>query len=413
MKIKSVANTYLVLALVLGALMPVMLKIALQNINIYEYLLLTYMVALPASFAYVLARGKTKRLVSGMRNLKEFAFIALLGLLNYGLLEFGLSYAEKFVSASLATVVYRSFPLLMLIFLPIMLRERITKHQLIALIAAFAGLYIAMSGGGLSILGNANMPILAIVITIALASAFVSVAIKKYSFDMEIAMFMFNIATFAFFALLFVASGATFQPLNYPALLSIIYVGVVYNVFVGLMYYGALRMIKTTFVTNIYFLSPFITFVFSWLILGEKIYFYYIAIAVLVSIGILIQRFDRKGGMYVSKSKKNTTHTFHDVTSAFINTDVPLIYNAIKSGGRVLAVRLDSDTYATITQRLTKPKGRRNGNAFLYTSSDRKMTNGAQEDFIREIMGVDGNDIVLMGAGTPDSCERLLNDVLP
>lgn len=410
MRIKDIANAYLILALVLGAMMPVMLKIALQNINIYEYLMLTYMVALPSSFIYVLARKKTDKLISGMRNIKEFAFIAFLGLLNYGMLEFGLSYAEKFVSASLATVVYRTFPLLMLIFLPIMLRERITRYQLMALLAALAGLYIAMSGGGLSIFSNANLPILALVVAIALASAFVSVAIKKYSFDMEIAMFMFNLATFVFFASLFMASHAPLQPLNYAALLSIVYVGIVYNVFVGLMYYGALRMIKTTFVTNIYFLSPFITFVFSWLILGERIYVYYVAIAILVSVGIIIQKFDRRGGTYVSKSAASARHTFHDVTSAFINTDVPLIYNAIKTGGRVLAIRLDAENYTKIRQKVNgKPKG---GSAFLYTSDNRKMLNGMQDEFIREIMGVNEDDIVLMSAGMPDSCEKLLHDAL-
>ncbi len=410
MRIKNTANAYLILALVLGAMMPVMLKVALQNINIYEYLMLTYMVALPSSFIYVLARKKTDKLISGMRNIKEFAFIAFLGLLNYGMLEFGLSYSEKFISASLATVVYRTFPLLMLIFLPIMLRERITRYQLAALLVAFAGLYIAVSGGGLFAFGGANIPILFLVVAIALASAFVSVAIKKYSFDMEIAMFIFSLATFIFFASLFVVSKAPLQPLNYAALLSIVYVGIVYNVFVGLMYYGALRMIKTTFVTNIYFLSPFITFVFSWLILGERIYVYYVAIAILVSVGIIIQKFDRRGGTYVSKTKDSARHTFHDVTSAFINTDVPLIYNAIKTGGRVLAIRLDAENYTKIRQKVNgKPKG---GSAFLYTSDNRKMTNSMQEEFIREIMGVNEDDIVLMSAGMPDSCEKLLHAAL-
>ena len=40
MKIKNLANTYLILALILGALVPVMLRIATQSINIFEYLML-------------------------------------------------------------------------------------------------------------------------------------------------------------------------------------------------------------------------------------------------------------------------------------------------------------------------------------------------------------------------------------
>jgi drug/metabolite transporter (DMT)-like permease len=407
MKIKNIANIYLVLALILGSLVPVMLKIASQNINIYEYLVLTYIVAVPASFIFVLARKKTDRLVSTIKNYKELAFIAFLGLLNYGMLEYGLTYAEQFVSASLATVIYRTFPIFMLIFLPIMLRERLSKYQFAALLLGLIGLAIAVTGGSLSAFTNPNLPIIGFIILIALASAFVSVAIKKYSFDMEVAMFIFNLATFIFFLALFLAVKAPLQPVNASALMAILYVGIVYNVFVGLMYYGALRMIKTTVVTNIYFLSPFLTFVFSWLILGEQIYLYYIAIALFVTAGILIQRFDKKGGTYISKQKAQ--HTFHDVTSAFIHTEVPLIYDEIKSGGRVLAVKVQKDYYKVIKQKIAKPK---NGSPLLYSNTDKKMTTPSQDEFIKEILGIKDDELVLMCAGEPSESEDTLSKAL-
>jgi drug/metabolite transporter (DMT)-like permease len=411
MRIKDIGNSYLVLALVLGSLVPVMLKIASQNINIYEYLLITYLVAVPASFIYILARGKLGRLIDGIRNVKEFAFIALLGLLNYGMLEYGLTYAEKFVSASLATVVYRTFPILMLIFLPVMLRERISKYQIIALLLGFAGIYIAVTGGSLSVFSHSNGLIIGLIIAVALASAFVSVAIKKYSFDMEIAMFMFNLATLVFFAALFFAVRAPMQPINGAALMSILYVGIIYNVFVGLMYYGALRMIKTTFVTNIYFLSPFLTFIFSWIMLGEQIYFYYIAIAVLVAVGLAIQKFDKLGGTYTSKDKALDEYVFHDVTSAFINTDVPLLYNVIKSGGRVLAVKVAKDYYKNIRGRIRGNYGN-HGNAFIYTDGNRRLISSEQCEFVKDIMGAETDEMVLMSAGVPHESERALSGIL-
>jgi drug/metabolite transporter (DMT)-like permease len=409
MQIKKLANIYLILALILGALVPVMLKIAVQNINLYEYLMLTFLVGLPTSFLFLVARKKTKRLAASMMNYKEFAFIAFLGILNYGMLEYGLTYAEKFVSASLATVIYRAFPLFMLIFLPFMLRERISKYQVIALVLAFAGLYIAVTGGSLAVFSNLNLIMVGLIVAIGLASAFVTVAIKKYSFDMEIAMFIFNFAALAFFAALFFIVGAPFQPVNASALVSILYVGVIYNVFVGLMYYGAFRMIKTTFVTNIYFLSPFITFLFSAVILGETIYPYYIAIAVLVSAGLLIQKFDKRGGTYLSTQKDSGTYVFHDVTSAFVNTDAPLIYNAIKSGGRVLAVKIDGGGFDAAGKRAF---GDYHGDVLVYTSENKKFISKEQEDFVREIMGAEGSETILMGAGNLESGENELSRIL-
>lgn len=410
MKIKSIANIYLILALVLGSFVPVMLKIASQNVNLYEYLFLTYLVALPTSFVFLLIRKKGSRLISSLNNKKEFAFIAFLGLLNYGLLEYGLTYAEKYISASLATVIYRSFPLFMLIFLPIMLRERISKYQLVALILAFAGLYIAITGGSLSLYSNANLPIILLVVAIAFASAYVSVAVKKYSFDMEIAMFIFNLATFIFFTALFIIVKAPLQPLNSSALIAILYVGIVYNVFVGLMYYGALRMIKTTFVTNIYFLSPFLTFIFSWLILGESIYLYYIAIALLVSVGLIIQKFDKKGGTYLSKNIKKEAQMFHDVTSAFIHTEIPYIYNSIKSGGRVLAVKMDKDSYNQIND--NELNKFRNEKTAFYMDFNTSYINSEQKEFLTDIMGLNNDEVALMCAGNPEISEKMLSEIL-
>lgn len=409
MRIKHVANTYLVLALVLGALVPVMLKIAVQSINIYEYLMLTFLVSLPVSFSFLVLRGKAGRLLDSMRNAKEFAFIAFLGLLNYGMLEYGLAYAEKFISPSLATVVYRVFPLLMLIFLPIMLKERVSKLQVIALLLGFAGLYIAITGGNITALGGANSMIIGFVTLIALSSAFVSVAIKKYSFDMEIAIFVFNIATSIFFTALFFAVKAPIQPLNANALMAILYVGAVYNVFVGLMYYGALRMIKTTLVTNVYFLSPFITFLFSWAILGERIYIYYIAIAILVSVGLIIQKFDKKGGTYLSKNSPKHS-TIHDVTSAFVNTNAPSIYNIIKSGGRILAIKMDMESKKTASA-VKRRMNSEMDDILIYFNSEKKLINREQDLFIREVMGVKDNELVLMSAGDPNTGEKALSTI--
>jgi drug/metabolite transporter (DMT)-like permease len=410
MKTKNVANVYLVLSLVLGSLVPIMLKIASQNINIYEYLFFTFLVALPVSFSFILIRKKTGRLISSVMNAKELAFIAFLGILNYGMLEYGLFYAEKYISVPLATVIYRTFPLVMLIFLPIMLRERISKYQLVALILAFAGLYLAVSGGSISLFSNANIPVIALVIAIAFSMAYASTAIKKYSFDMEIAIFIFNLAAFLFFAALFVAVKAPMQPINSSALMAILYVGIVYNVFVGLMYYGALRMIKTTFVTNIYFLSPFLTFLFSWLILGEQIYLYYIIIAVLVSIGLLIQKFDKKGGTYLSRNKKREETVFHDVTSAFINTNVPYIYDSIKSGGRVLAIKMDKDEYNQIDGNALSKFN--NGKTMLYTDSNTSYINAQQKEFIGEIIGLNDDELAVMCTGNTEASEKALSEIL-
>lgn len=142
----------------------------------------------------------------------------------------------------------------------------------------------------------------------------------------------------------------------------------------------------------------------------EKIYLYYIAIAVLVSIGLLIQKFDKKGGTYLSKEKARS-HTIHDVTSAFVGTDQQLIYNAIRTGGRVLAIKLDSNDYKSISN-TSKMLDMDSGKVLVYSSKGREYINDEQYEFISDIVGLKEGEFVLMGAGEPVASENALSDVL-
>ena len=184
MNMKFLANSYLILALILGALLPVMLSLA-SSMNTYEFLLITYLIAVPTSLGFVIAAGKKDTLIGYLKNKRSFAAIAAIGLLNYAFLEFGLSYAERFVSASLATVIYRTSPVLMLLFLPLILKERITKYQIVALSLAFVGLFLALSGGSLQLVAGGDLLIIGFLIIVALAGALATVLIKKYMYDME------------------------------------------------------------------------------------------------------------------------------------------------------------------------------------------------------------------------------------
>ncbi len=395
MNIKALANSYLLLALVLGALLPVMLALA-GGMNIYEYLFLTYLVAVPTSFLFVLVSGKKEKLFSYVRNKKDFAIIAAIGLLNYAFLEFGMDYAEHFVSASLATVIYRTYPILMLVFLPLILKERVTKYQGAALSLGFIGLYIAisMSGGAAGSSGSINAPIILLLSIIAVAGALATVLVKKYAYDMESSMFIFNLANFVFFSFLFLLNHPQFGGLTMASVMAILYVGVVYNVFVGFMYYGALRMLKTTFVTNIYFLSPFITLLFAYLVLGEAILPYYLIVAGLVAVGILIQKFDKKGGSYVP-NKSHSMHriTLFDVTGAFLNTSEAAISDTIKGGGRVLAVKVPHKHKEKVDSML---KLSEYSNVFTHehpTITDESL-------FVKDVLGAGNDDIVVMKAGS-------------
>ncbi len=413
MDIKTKAYILITLALVGGALFPLALKVAVDNgVNTYSFLFLSYIIATVTSFVLVVVKGKTKELKGYMKNPKEYLKIGIAGFAFAGLIFYGLIYAEQFISATFATVIYRLQPLLMLLFIPLLLRERITKMQVAALMLGFLGIYIALTGGSLVAFAGANTGIVLALLAAVLVSTYAAVYLKRYTTGMESTMFMFNSVSLVIATGLFILSGAQLPTFNLASIAALLYMGIPTSVFVTYFYFRAFRTLKTTFVTNFYLLSPFITAVFAMAFLNEAIEPYYLAIAILVAVGIFIQRFDKKGGTYVAKSKdsvKNYLQIF-DVTSAFLNTKSDAINSTMRGNGRVLAVKMDRELY----DRIKEPS---NGDSafkesvFVYTNSDRGLVSEEENHFISEILAVNQDETVLMCAGKPEAGEEYFNNM--
>ncbi len=389
----------MVASLMMGAMLPVVLAFA-TNVNIFEFFMLSYLIAIPFALLLVLATKKQKVFLANLTDPRKLAIITLTGVLTYVSIESGLLYAERFISAALSTVVFRTSPLLMLLLLPTVLKEKLSKSQLAALGLAFIGIFIALGGGQpSSIFSNADLPIILMLLVAALAYALGAVLIKKYVFDMESNMLIFNITLFCLFAVLYAAMGMNAPPLQLPQIGALLFVAIFSNVLSLYMYFTSLRILKTTFVTNFFMLSPFVTLLFASFLLGETIQPYYILIAVLVAVGLVIQRFDKIGGTFLfKKNSKAERFTIFYVTGAFVNTGEVKISKAIQSGGRVLALKLDRNQ-----------KGRLDGliasgeHADVFTDSHKGIVN--ESDFVKEILGAGEEDMVVMKAGNSDDGE--------
>jgi len=402
MDIKKVAYVYVALGILLGAMVPIMLKLASQ-MNLYEFLFLTYVISAAVSLTYVAARGKMSRLVSYIKDQKQFATIGAMGVINYAFMELGLAYAEKFVSVSLATVIYRTFPLLMLAFIPFILKERISKYQFVALLLGFFGLIIALSGGTLQLFSGISPQITVLLVSLAIAAAVGNLLVKRYSYDIDCGMAIFSIANLVVFFLLFAANGFPTSAINTSTLVSMFYVGIIYNIFGSIMFWTSLRILKATFVANLIFLSPFITFVYAYIILGQTIQIYYVIVAVLVTIGIFVQSIDKFGGAYKAVKKSIDNFTIFDVTGAFVNSGEMGIADSIDNGGRVLAAKIAPKHEKHMVEII-------NSNAYKNIFTDRQISL-KESVFVKDILGASGEDIVVLKVGSGEEGERFFSDL--
>jgi drug/metabolite transporter (DMT)-like permease len=421
MEIKSMAYVSLMAAIVLGAFYPIALYVAGHSgINIFEFLTLGFALGTMGSLGFVFARGKQRKLFSYLINKKDLALLAVVGVLTHGFTSFGLLYAEKFISVPLATVVFRTQPLLMLLFLPIILRERVTRYQLVALVLAVVGVSIAVTGGSLSSFAFNNMPIFMLLMFVTVLDAVLPTIIKRYAYDLESSVFIFNAAACIFFLGVYWSYGMPAAPITLPGIGALAFAAVFFA-FNPFFYYGALRRLKTTVFTNAYFISPFLTFLFSAALLGQALYPYYFAVVALTAIGIYIQSFDKRGGLYMAKSKAARQHiSIYDVTSAFINTNADAVHDMMKGNGRVLAIKMDRQRHGEIKGIVSNLQLQAQGRStstkegsvtLLYTHEDRDYISDRECSFVKDIMGVKEDEVVLMSAGAPEASESLFDRI--
>ncbi len=406
MDIKKKAYVFLVIALISGAIIPILLTVP-KSANIYEFFFGVYALSVVTSVAFLAYRGRLGELSRTLKDPRKTGMMCLIGIVTYLPVGFGMAYAEKFVTASLAAVIFRTSPLLMLLLLPTLLREKLSKYQIAALCLAFIGLYVGISGGNLTgVFQNSNVGIVLFLILMAFGYALSVVLIKKYVFDLGIVIAVSSITMFALFALLMAVNGFPLYAMSAPQLAVLAYIGVFFNVFSFYIYFTSLRPIKATIVANVYFLSPFITFLFAALFLGEAIQPYYIAIALLAGAGIFIQRFDKVGGRYLASNREgNMRHmAVFDVTGVFANTGETGINAAIQGGGRVLAVKL-GDEHAGHVRSMAGAED----SYGIYTDSHEAIS--AESKYVKDILGVQGGEFVVMKAGRLEECERFFEDL--
>ena len=404
MRIKANGYIYLAISLLIGALLPVVLDLA-TNINIFEFLALSFLVTIPFSYLLLLRSKQKARLASYLGDKKSLFLIVIIGLLSYIPSEFILSYSEHFVTASLATAVYRTWPLLMLFALPYLLRERLSKYQVIALLLAFLGIYIALTSGTFELaVSDTALPIIMLLTFGAFCYGLGGMLMKKYVFNVEASIFLFSVSLFLLFALLFLLTGARSSLFNVGDIIAILYLGLAVNIIGYYGYFATIRILKTTFATNAYLLSPFLTFVFASIVLGETIKVYYLLIAVLVSAGLLIQEFDKIGGTYANRKSKIGNSTIFDITGVFASEKDHEVINVIEKGEKILAIKIHSRYHDRVKEML---KEKNYGQVYTDFTGFRKEIG----EFVSEIVGRKEDELVIIRAGSPEESEGFFDEL--
>lgn len=277
---------YAAVTILIWSTMAPVVKSLLASIPSLEVLSVSSFMAFLFLLAYNAARGKLKLLKKySPRQIGTMAGLGFIGIFLYSALYYaGLTQ----MTSQEACVVNYLWPVMIVVFSILILREPFTWVKGAAMLCSFAGIVILSLGGDAAGEGSRFLGILCCLVAAVLYGLF-SVLNKKLNYDQTIAMMIFWLVTAAGSAVLGLAT-ETWIPVEGSQWLGLIWMGLasyaVAYVFWALALSGAKN---TAVIANLAFLTPFLSVIWSAVFLKEPLQINAIIALVLIVGGILLQ----------------------------------------------------------------------------------------------------------------------------
>ena len=278
---------YASITVLIWATLATVVKIILSDIPNFEALTISSVFAFVFLLIMNIVNGSFKELKH--YRLKDYLMMSGLGFLGLFLYSALYYYGISALSSQEACILNYLWPLMIVVFACILLKEKLTARKLIAMGMSFAGIVVLTVGtGGAASSGNRLWGIVACV-TAAVCYGLFSVLNKKHSLNQNITMMWIWLTV----SVCSLVSGLIFekwQPIVGVQWLGLGWLGVVVNAVAYLLWAIALKNAEDSAkVANLAYLVPFLSIVLSSVVLKEQITVNMVIAVVLIVGGILLQ----------------------------------------------------------------------------------------------------------------------------
>ena len=219
---------------------------------------------------------------------KEYGIMSGLGFVGLFLYSALYYYGLAQLSSQEACILNYLWPIMLVIFSCIILKEQMTVMKAVAMVCSFIGIVILSMGNSGALGGNRVLGIIACIIAAACYGLF-SVLNKKADYDQGISMMVFwlVVAVFAMFSGL---ATEKWIPISGVQWIGMLWLGVVIDAVAYLLWALALKESENTAkIANLAFLTPFLSLVVSAVFLKEKIQLRAFVALIFIIGGILLQ----------------------------------------------------------------------------------------------------------------------------
>ena len=194
--------------------------------------------------------------------------------------------------ASQAFIVNYLWPIMSVIFASIILKEKMTVRKGIAIVLSFLGVVIVMGGGAIELNSKTVTGALCCVLGAISYGIFTSLN-QKFRYDKRISMMLNYFVTFSVTSVINGISGNLFIPSSAEAF-GFLWNGIFAIAVANTLWMIALESGKTAKISNLAYATPFISLIWTSLILKEELHLTSLLGLAVIVLGILIQLKDKK-----------------------------------------------------------------------------------------------------------------------
>lgn len=276
---------FVLLASILWGSVAAVAKLLLVDLNNLQVLFFANLFAFVGLFLIVIFRKERSLIRTYTKNdYFNFAWMGFLGVFAYNFFLYG---GLQLLPAQEAFIINYLWPIAVVAFAVLILKESITARKILAITLSFLGVVMVISKGSFSGLGFGNMLGIFSAIAGALTYGLFSVLGKKHDYDKLVSM------TFYYFFSCFYALAALLIFSDIPSIgvgqfLGLLWLGLS-NGLAPVFWFLALKHGDTAKMSNMIFLTPFVSLVYIHFLLKEEILASSILGLTVIVLGILIQ----------------------------------------------------------------------------------------------------------------------------
>ncbi len=289
MKTQNRAYIFALVSVLLWATVASAFKIALKYVNYMQLLLYASFTATVVTFLILIFQRKINILKTF--GFKDYSYSVFMGIINPFLYYLVLFKSYSLLPAQEAMSLNYSWPVMLVIFSAVFLKQNINAKKIFAIVVSFIGVIIIATKGSFMTLkfDNPLGDILAISSSVIWASFWILNLKDKR--DEVVKLFLSFLFGFIFILVLNIATGNVIL-LTGKALVANIYVGLFEMGITFVLWLYALKLSETTVqISNMIYFTPFLSLLFIALIVGEHISFATITGITLIVGGIILQKY--------------------------------------------------------------------------------------------------------------------------